>query len=381
MWLDEFKKYLGLFILGTALIIVYKTFDNFGALWDGAKYVLSLLTPFFIGGITAYILYIPCRKLEALCKKTQINFIVRHRRGLSVAAIYIIFVGAVILFLVAIIPSLIESLSEFMEQLPQLVSGAVEWFNSLGLYTLDENFIDKLLTSNLISFDRIIGGISLDSMNKYARGVMSFGTALFNAFVGIIISVYLLLGRTEIKRAVMRFIRSHMSKKHRRMFGRYIGKINNFVDLYIYCLLIDAFIIFVLSLLILSVMHVKYAILLALMLGMFNLIPYFGAITATTLSALITVFTKDFMSGVIVAVVLTILQQIDANIIQPRLLSDSLNIKPVWVIFAILLGGGLFGVIGIIFAVPFFALIKIICLDLIELSENKRLKNNSDKTT
>ena len=129
-------------------------------------------------------------------------------------------------------------------------------------------------------------------------------------------------------------------------------------------------------------MRVKYAPLLALMLGSFNLIPYFGAITATVLSALITVFTKSFASGVAVAVVLTILQQVDANIIQPRLLSDSLNIKPVCVIFAIILGGGLFGVIGIIFAVPSFALIKIICTDIAELTENRykhsRRKNKID---
>lgn len=382
MWFDEFKKYAGLFVLGVALIAVYKTFDNFGILLDGLKYIFSLLTPFFIGGITAYILYIPCKKLEALYRKTGIQFIDKHRRSLSVASIYIIFIAFIALILVAIIPSLIKSITEFTDQLPELVDGAISWFNSLGIYKLDGNAIENLFSRNLISIDKIIGGISFDSMNKYAKGVMSFGTAIFNAFIGIIISIYLLLDRASLRRTVIIFARRHMSKKYRRLLGRYCSKINSFVELYIYCLFIDAVIVFILSFLALSIMRVKYASLLALMLGSFNLIPYFGAITATVLSALITVFTKSFASGVAVAVVLTILQQVDANVIQPRLLSDSLNIKPVWVIFAIILGGGLFGVIGIIFAVPSFALIKIICTDIAELTENRykhsRHKNKID---
>lgn len=381
MWFDEFKKYAGLFVLGTALIAVYKTFDNFGMLLNGLKYVLSLLTPFVIGGITAYILYIPCKKLEALCKKTGVGFICAHRRALSVASIYIIFIAFVALILVAIIPSLVKSVTEFTDQLPDLINGVIDWFNSLEIYKLDASAIDKLFSKNLISIDRILGGISFDNMNKYAKGVMSFGSSLFNVFVGIIISIYLLLDRSSIRRAVIIFTRRHLSKKYRRLLGKYCAKINAFVELYIYCLFIDAVIVFILSFIALSVMRIKYAPLLAFMLGTFNLIPYFGAITATVLSALITVFTKSFASGVAVAVVLTVLQQIDANVIQPRLLSDSLNIKPVWVIFAIIVGGGLFGVIGIIFAVPMFALLKIVCSDIAELTENRHMTSNNKNSS
>lgn len=372
MWFKEFRKYLGLFILGVALIAVYKTFDNFGFLLEGLSYVLSLLTPFLIGIVTAYILYIPCRKLEALCKKTGSAFIIKKRRALSVAAIYLILAGAVILILVAVIPALLKSLREFTDQLPSIINGVAERFGALGIFTPDEEVIEKFFKSGILSLDKIIGGISFENMNKYAKSVMNFGTAVFNTFIGIIISIYLLLDRADIKRTFIRFTKLNMSKKHRRILRGYLLKIDSFVDRYIYCLLIDAAIVFLLSFLALTVMRIKYAPLLALMLGMFNLIPYFGAITATVLSALITVFTKSFAAGVAVAIVLTVLQQLDANVIQPRLLSDSLNIKPVWVILAILLGGGLFGIIGIFFAVPAFALIKIICGDLIGLKETKR---------
>ena len=107
--------------------------------------------------------------------------------------------------------------------------------------------------------------------------------------------------------------------------------------------------------------------------GAFNLIPYFGAITATVLAAVITVFTKSFTSGVIVAVVLIVLQQLDANFIQPKLLSGALNVKPFWVILGIITGGGLFGVLGIFLAVPIFALLRIILIDVLEMRERKKL--------
>ena len=105
--------------------------------------------------------------------------------------------------------------------------------------------------------------------------------------------------------------------------------------------------------------------------GLFNLIPYFGAITATVLAGLITAFTKNFTSGLIVVAVLIVLQQLDANFIQPKLLSGSLNVRPFWVIMGILIGGGLFGFIGIFLAVPLIAMLRIIALDILESRERK----------
>lgn len=373
MWLNEIKKYLGLFILGVALIAVYKTFDNFGKIISWGQYLLSLLTPFVIGFCVAYVLYIPCRKIEELCQKTKVAFLVKSRRGVAVASIFLVFLAAVTLLLVAIIPALIRSITEFVEQLPYIIRGAVNWFNSLGIYTINDKTIQDLLNSDFFSLDKLLGGFSFANVNRYAKGVMSFGTGVFNVFLGLVISVYILLDRHSLKCIFQRFVRSYISEKHRNFIGRYMRKVNEFINLYIYCQLVDALIVFLISFVALVIMRVKYAPLLALMVGAFNLIPYFGAITATVLAAVITVFTKSFTSGVIVAVVLIALQQLDANFIQPKLLSGSLNVKPFWVILGIVLGGGLFGVLGIFLAVPIFALLRIILIDILEMRERKKL--------
>ena len=370
MWIKELKKYLGIFAVGVLLIAVYKTFDSMDKLFETGRSILSLLTPFVIGICIAYVLAIPCRKIELLCQQTKLDFLDKHRRGISVTAIYLLFIAIIALILLAIIPSLIRSITQFMEQLPSLLQGLVAWIGSLGI-SIDYRVFEKILESDFFSLDKILSGFSFDNVNRYAKGVMSFGGALLDAFLGIIVSVYLLLDRQNLGQMFRRIGHSFIPEKHLRVLGRYLHKIDEFVTLYISCQLVDAVIVFVLSFLVLTIMQVQYAPLLALMVGAFNLIPYFGAIVATILAGLITVFTKSFTSGLIVVVVLIVLQQLDANFIQPKLLSGSLNIKPVWVILGIVLGGGLFGVLGIFLAVPCFALLRIIVLDILENHEHR----------
>lgn len=369
MWRKELQRYFGIFIIGVALIAVYKTFDSLDRLFDGLHTLGSLLTPFIIGICAAYLLAIPCRKLERLCSKTKLAFLSVHRKGIAVLSVYLVFLGLIALILVSILPSLVKSIAQFMEQFPSLLQGAVGWFNSLGIYTVDQHTIQNLLSEHLFSWDRILGGFSFDNVNRYAKGVMNVGSTLFDIFLGLIISVYLLLDRENLKQSFARIFRAMIPESHGRILRHYLKKINEFVTLYISCQLVDAVIVFVLSFLALTIMRVEYAPLLALMVGSFNLIPYFGAIAATVLAGLITIFTKSFTSGIIVVVVLIILQQLDANLIQPKLLAGSLNIHPVWVITGIVLGGGLFGVLGIFLAVPVFALLRIIILDILELRE------------
>lgn len=376
MWRNELKRYFGIFVIGVVLIAVYKTFDSLDTLFKSIGDLLSLLTPFIIGACISYLLAIPCRKLEHLCKKTKLTFIVSHRRGIAVASIYLLFIGIIILLLVALLPALVRSISQFMEQFPILIQGLVGWFNSLGIYTIDQHSIQVLLSSEFFSLDKILGGFSFDNVNRYAKGVMNFGSTVFNIFLGLIISVYLLLDRRNLKESFMRLARSFIPEKHRKLLCRYLSKINEFVTLYISCQLVDAIIVFILSFLALTIMQVEYAPLLAVLVGSFNLIPYFGAIIATVLAGLITVFTKSLTAGLFVVIVLIILQQLDANLIQPKLLSGSLNIHPIWVIMGIVLGGGLFGVVGIFLAVPLFALLRIIVLDILELRERQVSSQN-----
>lgn len=371
MWFKELKKYIGLFLLAVAIIVVYKTFDNFSVIIDWIRTVLHLLTPFVIGFCIAYVLFIPCRKIEELLQKTKLHFCIKYRRGIAVAGIYLVFLAAIALLLTAIIPAVVRSISEFIEQFPSIVESVIQWINSLDIINLEDLSIQKIFDNNLLSLQKIIDSIDFNNMNKYARGVMSFGTGIFNVFMGLIISVYILLDRKSLRESFTKITTLFIPQKRRAFLGRYLRTIDEFIRKYISCQLVDAGIVFLISFVILSIIRVKYAPLLALLIGAFNLIPYFGAVTATAFAAILTMFTGSFTQGIIVAVSQIALQQLDANFIQPKLLAGSLQLKPFWVIFGILLGGGLFGIFGIFLAVPIVALLRSILLDIFELKERK----------
>ena len=115
-----------------------------------------------------------------------------------------------------------------------------------------------------------------------------------------------------------------------------------------------------------SIIGVKYSVLLGFMIGLFNIIPYFGAIVAVALSVLITVITGGLSQAIIMAIVVIILQQIDANIINPKIVGNSLKISPLLIIFAVTVGGAYFGFLGMFLAVPVAAVLKIVINDYVE---------------
>lgn len=127
----------------------------------------------------------------------------------------------------------------------------------------------------------------------------------------------------------------------------------------------------------LTIMKVKYAVLLGFLIGVFNLIPYFGAIIAVIVACVITIFTGGFVQAIWVAVVLIIIQQIDANIINPKILRDALEISKILIIFAVTVGGAYFGVLGMFLGVPAIAVIKMMLDDYIERNEKEKVQTNT----
>lgn len=119
-------------------------------------------------------------------------------------------------------------------------------------------------------------------------------------------------------------------------------------------------------------MGIKYAPLLGFFIGLFNMIPYVGAIIATAISAIVTLITGGLSQAIWMLIVVIILQQIDANIINPRIVGKSLKISPLLVLFAVTFGGAYFGILGMFLAVPVIAVIKILIDDFIRYREIRK---------
>ncbi len=127
-----------------------------------------------------------------------------------------------------------------------------------------------------------------------------------------------------------------------------------------------------------SILGVKYAVLLGFMIGLFNLIPYLGAIIAVVIAGLITLLTGGIYQAIWMLVIVIILQQIDANIINPKIIGNSLQISPILIIFSVTVIGSYFGIIGMFLAVPIVAVIKLMINDFIKYKESTKQEEISE---
>ena len=154
----------------------------------------------------------------------------------------------------------------------------------------------------------------------------------------------MLIDKEKIKASCRRVLYLILKEEKSSKLIMYVKRINGVFSKYIFCLLLDALIMAVAATTILSILNVKYAMILGLMIGVLNLIPYFGAICAAVLSIIITLITGGFFQALWTAIALIVLQQIDGNFIGPKIMGQVLDASPLWIIFAVTLGGGLFGI-------------------------------------
>ena len=375
----KLTKWLYWFLFAVAVILVYKTLDNFSAIGNWIKNFLDVLMPFIVGLLIAYLLYIPCRKIESIYKKSKkLKFIKKRARGLSILTVYIIVLIILIIAINYLLPIVSSSIID-------LVSNIQVYYNSL--ITNIDNLPDDSILKNEIVLDVIESiknidlkqFVNMDKLAEYAKGVINVAGKIFDFFVAIIVSVYLLLERKQILEFIKKLGKAIFKERTYNNFGKYFDRTNNIFFNFLAGQLLDGIVIAIITSIAMSIMGVKYAVLLGVMIGVFNLIPYFGAIIAVILAALITLLTGGFWQALVMVIVVTILQQIDANIINPKILGNSLKISPLLVIFAVSLGGAYFGFWGMFLSVPVIAVLKLLITDFIEYKNREKSIEGAQK--
>lgn len=375
----KLTKWLYWFLFAVAVILVYKTLDNFSAIGNWIKNFLDVLMPFIVGLLIAYLLYIPCRKIESIYKKSKkLKFIKKRARGLSILTVYIIVLIILIIAINYLLPIVSSSIID-------LVSNIQVYYNSL--ITNIDNLPEDSILKNEIVLDVIESiknidlkqFVNMDKLAEYAKGVINVAGKIFDFFVAIIVSVYLLLERKQILEFIKKLGKAIFKERTYNNFGKYFDRTNNIFFNFLAGQLLDGIVIAIITSIAMSIMGVKYAVLLGVMIGVFNLIPYFGAIIAVILAALITLLTGGFWQALVMVIVVTILQQIDANIINPKILGNSLKISPLLVIFAVSLGGAYFGFWGMFLSVPVIAVLKLLITDFIEYKNKEKSIEDAQK--
>lgn len=367
-------KWFYWFTLLVAIVIVYKILDNFTGIGEWVAELIKVIKPFLMAILLAYLLYIPARKIETLYRKNKV--LSKKARGLSIATTYILAILIIALLIKVLVPMLSDSIGELASNLPGYYDSAIKYIEELP----EDNILKTEAVQNAIKKLQqidIAKLLDLDNLAMYLEKVIGIANGIFSAFVTIVVSIYILLERAEILKFVKRLNRSIFTEKKCQAIDRYFEKGNDIFFKYISGQIIDAIVVAIIMSVALTIMKVKYAVLLGFLIGVFNLIPYFGAIIAVIVACVITIFTGVFVQAIWVAVVLIIIQQIDANIINPKILRDALEISKILIIFAVTVGGAYFGVLGMFLGVPAIAVIKMMLDDYIERNEKEKVPTNT----
>ena len=369
------SKWMYWFLLGLAVIVVYKILDNFSAISETIGNFFNVITPFLSGALLAYLLYIPASRIEKTFLKNRNKFLKRKARGISVLLTYILAILLIILLVNVIFPVITNSIIELISNFQGYWNSAINRLNSLP----EDSFLKSKVVSDIVkSVGNGIQNVDLkqyldpNKITAYVKSVLGVATGIFDVFVTIVVSVYILLQRGAIVKFFEKLGLAIFDENTCRQIGKYVDSSNRVFFKFISGQLIDAIIVGILVTIAMSIIGVKYAALLGFMIGLFNIIPYFGAIIAVVISVIITIITGGLSQAIIMAIVVIVLQQIDSNIINPKIIGNSLEISPLLVIFAVTVGGAYFGVLGMFLSVPVIAVLKIIINDYLDFKIKKK---------
>lgn len=346
------KTLLSYFLLAVTVIIAYKFIMGIDVILNLVNRFLNIISPFIIGFLIAYILNIPCDSIQRLLKGSKYKFICSKRKALSIILVYLLAFLIIFLILRIIIPALYSSVSIFLSNFNYYYKSTQDLIDSI-------NDLDILNTD--ISIDKILNTVREFTLQKLPLSLnmlFDFSSGLLNGFIAFISSIYILLEKENFKRYLNRLLNALLPPKGYNLFLKYIKKLNTNFKQYIYTQTVDGCILGTIVVFELLILKSPYALVLGVMLGVVNYIPYFGSIIGTIFAILVVAFTQDIMVGIVAAAILLITQQIDANIIQPRLMSGSFSLSPLLVIISITIGGAISGILGMIMAIPIVAVIK-----------------------
>lgn len=377
------------------VILFYFLIDRFTGFLSIVSAFMDILQPVFLGLAIAFL----ANPIMMFFERLLSRFLIRENkkpnrwklkrkkdfiRGICAILAVTLLVAIVAAFAVQILPQFIETVQYLINHLYEKIVGVIDWADELTGYA----FADVMEAAR--TDGRIY--VWIDTAEKWIRDYLNltednlastlteyslhFGRIIVNVLIGIFIAIYMLISKETFKGHSKRFVAASfrpdiaefildVSRRGNQIFyGFIIGKI------------IDSIIIGIICWIGMTILGLNYSLLCSFIVGVTNVIPVFGPYIGA-LPTVILLFVTDPPQGIIFLIYILVLQQVDGNLIGPKILGDSTGISPFWVIFAIVVGGGLFGFLGMLLGVPTIALLLYI-LDQITIRRCKE-KNLPEK--
>lgn len=364
--LKKKARYFG--ITACIVIIFYFCIKRSAGLAAGFETAWKVFQPIFIGLVMAFLMN-PImvffekklsRPMNKICKTEESAK--KANRIISAIIALIILVGAVVLFFATAVPQLIDTIVYLVNNIEEQIQGILDWANEITGGRYEESImnaknskIDELIDKAVDFVQKYVDYDQDELITMITTYVISIGTLLVNLLIGMFVSVYVLISKETFKGQIKKLIAGIFKPEQTNIILEVTRKSSDIFYGFIIGKIIDSIIIGILCYIGCLIMGMPYAVLVSVIVGVTNVIPVFGPYIGAV-PTVIVIFITEPMKGIYFLIFIIALQQFDGNWLGPKILGDSTGISSFWVVFAVVVGGGLLGVPGMIIGVPLVAI-------------------------
>lgn len=365
------KKFLtlrnALICIGFAVLLLLVK-DNMKIVWDIVCTFAAVLTPFIMGFLFAYILNYPYKFFysKAFAKVGVKNQkLIGLRKALSVICTYAIVLAIVVVLIWIVVPQIIDNISTLAESMPayfdslmNYINDFIAWLNSNFNLGIDEDNILSTLLQQLFTFltSKEATNFASEASNYLLDMVAGTALGVYNFIMAIIISVYFLAAKEQLCRQVKKLAVAFIPIKQLPRIYEIVDITDTKCGRFLVGDIIDAAVVGILHFIVLAIFQVPYSPLIAVLVGITNIIPFFGPFIGSIPSCFILLLVNPW-EMIKFLIINIIIQQIDGNLIKPKIIGGQVGLSSFWVLFSVLVGGKLFGIAGLILGTPIYAVI------------------------
>lgn len=362
------------FFVIAACIIFYYCVINIPTLIKAIGGLIGIMMPLIFGLVLAYIMH-PIvnlfeNKVLASVEKKSV------RRNLSIFFTLVVVLGVLAALISVIIPQLLESIQSLIINAPtyfkDLENVIIDWLNNSDAESsIVENY-DTIVNYVINALNNVVLPMADTAIGKLSSGIFGIFSFVFNLAIGLVFAVYILANTTNFAGGLRKTLYSIFEVDKVNAFIDEVKHINKIFINFLIGKICDSSIVACVTFLFLVIFKFPYPLLIAVIIGLTDLIPYFGPYIGTVPSALLICLVSPFRAITFILFII-VLQQIDGNLITPHIQKQATGLPSFWVLFAITLFGGLFGLVGLLIGVPCFTIIYEIVTEAID----KRLKKKN----
>jgi predicted PurR-regulated permease PerM len=366
-------------IISAASIVLYWALVNHTILISLGRRLLSVVGPLIAGGAIAFILNVPVRALE---KRVFTKGKSGVRRVLSIILTFLLVLIVVALLLLIVIPELVVAIEQLATSFPSFIDSTRAWGESLGERLPELGFwLEELdiswgnMKSEILDFLKRSSTALVGSTVGLASSVIS---GVVNFILGLVFSVYMLARKEQLARQFKRLLFAYVEQEKGKKIVHAAHLVNTTFSKFVAGACTEAVILGLMFLVSMLIFRFPYAVLVAALVSVSALIPIVGAFIAAIVGALLMLVSNP-MQALWFLVLFLVLQQIEGNLIYPRVVGDSIGLPALWVLAAVMVGGNLFGVLGMLAGVPFAAVVYVLVRESVgERLARKKVTDEGD---